>query len=85
LSNRGVDQGTWFAQRFTEVSILADLLMDKDNKPLDTFSEAGKSIFVAACLLAIQHNNPRYGLMIRSSAGRSTPRAPNSNRMTGLT
>ncbi|MDP5218789.1 type IV secretory system conjugative DNA transfer family protein [Ruegeria sp. 2205SS24-7] len=50
-----------FAQQFTEVSILADLFLDKDNKTLDTFSEAGKSIFVAACLLAIQRGRPTLG------------------------
>ncbi|MCI2400995.1 type IV secretory system conjugative DNA transfer family protein [Aliiroseovarius subalbicans] len=50
-----------FAQQFTEVSILADLFLDKDNKTLDTFSEAGKSIFVAACLLAIQRGTPTLG------------------------
>lgn len=50
-----------FAQQFTEVSILADLFLDKDNKTLDTFSEAGKSIFVAACLLAIQRGTPNLG------------------------
>ncbi|MEM5469753.1 MAG: type IV secretory system conjugative DNA transfer family protein [Paracoccaceae bacterium] len=50
-----------FAQQFTEVSILADLFLDKDNKTLDTFSEAGKSIFVAACLLAIQRGTPSLG------------------------
>jgi type IV secretion system protein VirD4 len=52
-----------FAQRFTDVSILADLFLDKDNKTLDTFSEAGKSIFVAACLLAIQRGTPNLGVV----------------------
>ncbi|GFE67263.1 type IV secretory system conjugative DNA transfer family protein [Litoreibacter roseus] len=42
-------------------SILADLFLDKDNKTLDTFSEAGKSIFVAACLLAIQRGRATLG------------------------
>ena len=55
-----------FAQRFTEVSILADLFLDKDNKTLDTFSEAGKSIFVAACLLAIQRDKPTLGEVNRN-------------------
>jgi len=58
-----------FAQRFTEVSILADLFLDKDNKTLDTFSEAGKSIFVAACLLAIQRKKPTLGEVNRIVAG----------------
>lgn len=58
-----------FAQRFTEVSILADLFLDKDNKTLDTFSEAGKSIFVAACLLAIQRKNPTLGEVNRIVTG----------------
>lgn len=56
-----IAQAPTFAQRFTEVSILADLFLDKDNKTLDTFSEAGKSIFVAACLLAIQRGTPNLG------------------------
>ena len=50
-----------FAEQFTEVSILADLFLDKDNKQSDTFSEAGKTIFVAACLLAIQRNQATLG------------------------
>jgi type IV secretion system protein VirD4 len=53
-----------FAQRFTEVSILADLFLDKDNKTLDTFSEAGKSIFVAGLSPAgdpTRHAEPRRG------------------------
>ena len=58
-----------FAQRFTEVSILADLFLDKDNKTLDTFSEAGKSIFVAACLLAIQRGNATLGEVNRIVTG----------------
>ncbi|WP_299852212.1 type IV secretory system conjugative DNA transfer family protein [uncultured Roseovarius sp.] len=58
-----------FAQQFTEVSILADLFLDKDNKTLDTFSEAGKSIFVAACLLAIQRGNPTLGEVNRIVTG----------------
>ena len=58
-----------FAQRFTEVSILADLFLDKDNKTLDTFSEAGKSIFVAACLLAIQRGTPNLGEVNKIVAG----------------
>ena len=58
-----------FAQRFTEVSILADLFLDKDNKTLDTFSEAGKSIFVAACLLAIQRSTPSLGEVNKIVAG----------------
>ncbi|GLO80240.1 type IV secretory system conjugative DNA transfer family protein [Sulfitobacter pontiacus] len=58
-----------FAQRFTEVSILADLFLDKDNKTLDTFSEAGKSIFVAACLLAIQRGRATLGEVNRIVAG----------------
>ncbi|AMY71604.1 TraG family protein [Frigidibacter mobilis] len=61
-----------FAQRFTEVSILADLFLDKDNKTLDTFSEAGKSIFVAACLLAIQRGTPNLGAVNQIVAGAST-------------
>ncbi len=56
-----ISKAPTFAQRFTEVSILADLFLDKDNKTLDTFSEAGKSIFVAACLLAIQRGTPNLG------------------------
>lgn len=58
-----------FAQRFTEASILADLFLDKDNKTLDTFSEAGKSIFVAACLLAIQRGNANLGEVNRIVSG----------------
>ncbi len=58
-----------FAQQFTEVSILADLFLDKDNKTLDTFSEAGKSIFVAACLLAIQRKRPTLGEVNRIVTG----------------
>jgi len=58
-----------FAQRFTEVSILADLFLDKDNKTLDTFSEAGKSIFVAACLLAIQRGTANLGEVNKIVAG----------------
>ncbi|MEO3416206.1 type IV secretory system conjugative DNA transfer family protein [Roseovarius sp. CAU 1744] len=58
-----------FAQQFTEVSILADLFLDKDNKTLDTFSEAGKSIFVAACLLAIQRGRPTLGEVNRIVTG----------------
>ena len=58
-----------FAQQFTEISILADLFLDKDNKTLDTFSEAGKSIFVAACLLAIQRKRPTLGEVNRIVTG----------------
>nr|WP_255596883.1 type IV secretory system conjugative DNA transfer family protein [Cognatishimia sp. MH4019] len=58
-----------FAQQFTEVSILADLFLDKDNKTLDTFSEAGKSIFVAACLLAIQRGKPTLGAVNKIVTG----------------
>ncbi|ETX13508.1 type VI secretion protein [Roseivivax halodurans JCM 10272] len=58
-----------FAQQFTEVSILADLFLDKDNKTLDTFSEAGKSIFVAACLLAIQRKRATLGEVNRIVTG----------------
>ena len=58
-----------FAQQFTEASILADLFLDKDNKTLDTFSEAGKSIFVAACLLAIQRGKPTLGEVNRIVTG----------------
>jgi type IV secretion system protein VirD4 len=50
-----------FAEQFTEVSILADLFLDKDNRQSDTFSEAGKTIFVAACLLALQRKNATLG------------------------
>ncbi len=50
-----------FAAQFTEVSILGDLFLDKDNRHNDTFAEAGKSIFVAACLLAIQRGTPTLG------------------------
>ena len=50
-----------FAEQFTEVSILADLFLDKDNRQSDTFSEAGKTIFVAACLLALQRNKATLG------------------------
>ena len=50
-----------FAQQFTEVSILADLFLDKDNRQADTFSEAGKTIFVGACLLAIQRGKANFG------------------------
>lgn len=50
-----------FAEQFTEVSILADLFLDKDNQQSSTFSEAGKTIFVAACLLALQRNKPNLG------------------------
>ena len=50
-----------FAEQFTEVSILADLFLDKDNRQSDTFSEAGKTIFVAACLLALQRNTATLG------------------------
>jgi len=50
-----------FAEQFTEVSILADLFLDKDNKQSDTFSEAGKTIFVAACLLALQRKKATLG------------------------
>lgn len=50
-----------FAEQFTEVSILADLFLDKDNRQSDTFSEAGKTIFVAACLLALQRGKPTLG------------------------
>lgn len=50
-----------FAQQFTEVSILADLFLDKDNRQADTFSEAGKTIFVGACLLAIQRGRANFG------------------------
>lgn len=50
-----------FERRYTEVSILADLFLDKANQQNDTFSEAGKTIFVAACLLAIQKGKPTLG------------------------
>ena len=50
-----------FAQQFTEISILADLFLDKDNRQSDTFSEAGKTIFVGACLLAIQRGRATFG------------------------
>ena len=50
-----------FAEQFTEVSILADLFLDKDNRQSDTFSEAGKTIFVAACLLALQRKKATLG------------------------
>ncbi|MDN5787464.1 type IV secretory system conjugative DNA transfer family protein [Pseudorhodobacter sp.] len=50
-----------FAEQFTEVSILADLFLDKDNQQSNTFSEAGKTIFVAACLLALQRRRPNLG------------------------
>ncbi|KIC08867.1 type VI secretion protein [Leisingera sp. ANG-M1] len=54
-----------FAEQFTEVSILADLFLDKDNKQSDTFSEAGKTIFVAACLLALQRGKATLGEVCR--------------------
>jgi len=54
-----------FAEQFTEVSILADLFLDKDNRQSDTFSEAGKTIFVAACLLALQRGKPTLGEVCR--------------------
>ena len=50
-----------FAEQFTEVSILADLFLDKDNRQADTFTEMGKSIFVSACLLAIERGKPTLG------------------------
>jgi type IV secretion system protein VirD4 len=50
-----------FAEQFTEISILADLFLDKDNRQSDTFSEAGKTIFVAACLLALQRGKSTLG------------------------
>ena len=56
-----IAKSTNFAQQFTEVSILADLFLDKDNRQVDTFSEAGKTIFVGACLLAIQRGNANFG------------------------
>ena len=58
-----------FAQRFTEVSILADLFLDKDNKTLDTFSEAGKSIFVAGHFGRGQSHRCRRGLQKRAIQG----------------
>lgn len=64
-----ISKAPTFAQRFTEVSILADLFLDKDNKTLDTFSEAGKSIFVAACLLAIQRGTANLGEVNKIVAG----------------
>lgn len=54
-----------FAEQFTEVSILADLFLDKDNRQSNTFSEAGKTIFVAACLLALQRGKPTLGEVCR--------------------
>ena len=56
-----ISKSTNFAQQFTEVSILADLFLDKDNRQSDTFSEAGKTIFVGACLLAIQRGRATFG------------------------
>jgi type IV secretion system protein VirD4 len=58
-----------FAEQFTEVSILADLFLDKDNRQSDTFSEAGKTIFVAACLLALQRGTPTLGEVNRIVSG----------------
>ena len=48
-------------QRYTAVEKLSNLFLDRDNRQNDTFSEAGKSIFVAACLLALQRNTPTLG------------------------
>jgi type IV secretion system protein VirD4 len=64
-----ISKAPTFTQRFTEVSILADLFLDKDNKTLDAFSEAGKSIFVAACLLAIQRGTANLGEVNKIVAG----------------
>jgi len=61
-----ISKAPTFAQRFTEVSILADLFLDKDNKTFDTF---GKSIFVAACLLAIQCGKANLGEVNKIVAG----------------
>ena len=48
-------------QRYTAVEKLSNLFLDRDNRQNDTFSEAGKSIFVAACLLALQRGTPTLG------------------------
>lgn len=58
-----------FDQMFTELSILADLFLDKSNQGNDTFVEAGKSIFVAACLTAIQNGKPTLGEVNRIVSG----------------
>ena len=48
-------------QRYTAVEKLANLFLDRDNRQNDTFSEAGKSIFVAACLRALDRGTPTLG------------------------
>ena len=48
-------------QRYTAVEKLSNLFLDRDNRQNDTFSEAGKSIFIAACLLALQRGTPTLG------------------------
>lgn len=48
-------------QRYTAVEKLANLFLDRDNRQNDTFSEAGKSIFVAACLRALHLGTPTLG------------------------
>ena len=50
-----------YEERYAAIERLSNLFLDKDNRQNDTFSEAGKSIFVAACLLALQRDTPTLG------------------------
>ena len=50
-----------FRRQFTEVTILADLFLEQRNDQNSTFVQAGKSIFIAACMLALQRGTPTFG------------------------
>ncbi len=50
-----------FRRQFTEVTILADLFLEQKNDQNSTFVQAGKSIFIAACMLALQRGTATFG------------------------
>ncbi|MEM9814145.1 MAG: type IV secretory system conjugative DNA transfer family protein, partial [Pseudomonadota bacterium] len=62
-------------RQFTDVAILADLFLDRENNGANrTFSEAGKSIFVAAAMLALERGTPTLGAVRAIVTGDGTNR-----------
>jgi type IV secretion system protein VirD4 len=56
-------------QQYTAINTLADLFLSVESKDAESFFQAGRSLFVAACLRAIETGTPTIGEALRIMNG----------------